>query len=314
MRERRRSRLLAWRRRRPDASRSVASSRFAPGLLTCGLPASLLLAIGTGIPSHAADLGLPRGMQERVDKAMEALKGDFTLTLGARGYYEPRYEGGKPGQFSGLPLLSIKPKGSFEKFTSPRESSGVTIWETEQVYFGPVVGFNNERYPSDDRSLRGSRTVDFAVEPGLFIEYFPTPAFRMRAEFRQGIGGHHGEIFDFSADFIRRFDRDKWLIAAGPRVTLATAAALRPYFDVTPAQAAATGLPAYVAKGGLRSAGFGVDLRYNWTPRFQTEIFGEYERLLDSVAGSPLVRVRGDANQYKIGIGFSYKFDFHSPM
>lgn len=249
-----------------------------------------------------------------MDRAMESLKGDFTLTIGARGYYEPRYDGGKPGQFSGQPLISIKPKGSFEKFTSPRESSGVTIWETGQFFFGPVVNFNDERHPNDDRSLRGSRTVDFAVEPGLFLEYFPTRYFRVRTEFRQGIGGHHGQIFDISADFIRPFDNDRWLFAAGPRVTLATGAALRPYFDVTPAQAAATGLPAYVAKGGLRSAGFGLDLRYNWTPQFQTEIFGEYERLLDSVADSPLVRVRGDPNQYKIGIGISYKFDFHSPM
>lgn len=266
--------------------------------------------------AQAADLSpyFGKAIQEPVDRLMLALKGEFTLTVGARTYFEPRFDGGKAGVFTGAPLISIKPKGSFEKFTSPRESSGITVLETQTINIGPVLNFNNERLPSDDRALRGSHRVDFAFEPGFFIEYLPTDFLRFRAEFRQGIGGHHGQIFDFAADVFKHLDDKRWLVAAGPRLTVTTADAQRPYFDVRQAQSAATGLPIYTTSGGVRSAGFGVDIRYNWTDRFQTELFGEYERLLGSVADSPLVRFRGDPNQYKIGVGATYKFDFVSPM
>ena len=282
-----------------------------------GLCIGMLAAIGAWRDNaRAADLSpyIGKAMQDQADRLMLALRGEFTLTVGGRAYFEPRYDGGKAGVFTGAPLISVKPKGSFEKFTSPRESSGFTVLESEQFFIGPVFSFNNERLPGDDRALRGSHRVDFAFEPGLFIEYLPTDFLRLRAEFRQGIGGHHGQIFDFSADVFKHLDDKKWLVAAGPRLTIATADALGPYFDVRPPQAAATGLPIYTTRGGIRSAGFGVDFRYNWTERFQTELFGEYERLVDRVADSPLVRFRGDPNQYRIGVGATYKFDFVSPM
>lgn len=254
-------------------------------------------------------------VKKPVDRMMQALKGEFTLTVGSRVFFEPRFDGAKSGKFTGAPLISVKPKGSFEKFTSPRDSSGITVFDTERINIGPALNFQAERLSSDDRALRGRKNIDFVIEPGVFIEYFPTDFLRVRSEFRQGLGGHHGQIFDFSADAFTRLGEDqRWFVAAGPRLTLGTAAALKPYFDVTPGQAAASGLPVYRNSGGLRSVGFGAALRYNWTRRFETEIFGEYERLLDGVADSPLVRQRGDPNQYKIGIGASYKFDFLSPM
>ncbi|MBY0613409.1 MAG: MipA/OmpV family protein [Beijerinckiaceae bacterium] len=266
---------------------------------------------------HAADPAADFDgiIRKPVDRMMQALKGEFTLTVGSRVYFEPRFDGAKSGKFTGAPLISVKPKGSFEKFTSPRDSSGITVFDTERINIGPALNFQAERLSSDDRALRGRKNIDFVIEPGIFIEYFPTDFLRLRSEFRQGLGGHHGQIFDFSADAYTRLGEDKrWFVAAGPRLTLATGAALKPYFDVTPLQSAASGLPVYRNGGGLRSVGFGGALRYSWTRRFETEIFGEYERLLDGVADSPLVRQRGDPNQYRIGIGATYKFDFLSPM
>jgi MipA family protein len=55
-------------------------------------------------------------------------------------------------------------------------------------------------------------------------------------------------------------------------------------------------------------------LRYAWTKHIDTEVFGEYERLLGSSAKAPLVRQRGSANQFVAGLGLSYKFDFALPF
>ena len=279
------------------------------------LTAGLLTSAAFAQPANAADLAASIGevVQPRVDRLMLALKGEFTMTVGTRVYFEPRFDGSRSDTFSAAPLVSVKPKGSFEKFTSPRDSSGITVLDTERINIGPALNFQAERVSRDDRALLGRKNIDFVFEPGIFIEYFPTDHLRLRTEVRQGLGGHHGQIFDFSADAFTRFN-EKWFVAVGPRLTLATAAALKPYFDVTLGQSIASGLPVYSNHGGLRSVGFGAALRYSWNARWESEIFGEYERLLDGVAQSPLILRRGDANQYKVGVGVTYKFDFLSPM
>jgi outer membrane scaffolding protein for murein synthesis (MipA/OmpV family) len=53
----------------------------------------------------------------------------------------------------------------------------------------------------------------------------------------------------------------------------------------------------------------GAQARYKFTPQLAGHIFVEYERLAEDVANSPLVTLRGDANQIQVGIGASYAFD-----
>ena len=64
------------------------------------------------------------------------------------------------------------------------------------------------------------------------------------------------------------------------------------------------------AKGGLHSAGAGAQISYKLTPQWELHSSVEYARLLGDAAASPLVKLRGSANQTTIGIGVSYSFDF----
>lgn len=96
-------------------------------------------------------------------------------------------------------------------------------------------------------------------------------------------------------------------------MTLATTAATSPYFGINAAQSAASGLPLFDAKGGVRSVGAGTQARYFWTPQFATHAFLEYERLTGDAAGSPLVEQRGTPNQLTIGFGATHSFDIKSP-
>jgi outer membrane protein len=134
------------------------------------------------------------------------------------------------------------------------------------------------------------------------------PWLRTRAEARQGIGGHHGMVFDISADGVAPVT-EKLTLSAGPRVSLATAAALRPYFGVDAVQAAASGLPVYQPQGGVRAIGFGVQARQQWTPQWATNAFVEYDRLVGDAARSPILSRNGSANQVTVGLGLSYAFD-----
>ena len=93
----------------------------------------------------------------------------------------------------------------------------------------------------------------------------------------------------------------------------ASTAATTPYFGINAGQSAASGLPLFDAKGGVRSVGAGTQARYFWTPQFATHAFVEYERLTGDAASSPLVEQRGTPNQLTFGIGATRSFDIKSP-
>ena len=241
------------------------------------------------------------------------LQGEYTLALGARGFLEPVFVGAKKNQPAFLPIISFNKKGTVDTFSSPHDSFNAAIVETLFFRAGPVLGFQLARNQRDDKALSGLNKVGVALEPGFFAEIFPAEYTRLRAEFRQGVTGHFGQILDFSADTYAHF-LDKWLVAVGPRLSLTSSRALKPYFDINPTQSFKSGLPIYTSKSGLRSVGFGSVMKYTWTSKLETELFGEYERLIGSTAKSSLVSIRGSKNQFSAGLGVSYKFDFTSPF
>src|SRR5262249_42888585 len=148
--------------------------------------------------------------------------------------------------------------------------------------------------------LNGLGDVNAAFEFGGFIEYFPVDWFRLRNETRQGFGGHHGVVSDFSADFIVPATR-MLTISGGPRFTWESTEATAPYFGIDPAQAIATGLRQFDARGGARSAGAGVQVKDRINPQWEVQSYVEYDRLLGDAANSPLVTMRGSVNQTRVG-------------
>ena len=150
--------------------------------------------------------------------------------------------------------------------------------------------------------------MDWTVEIGGFAEYWVVPWLRTRAEVRQGIGGHSGIIGDVMADFVWRAT-PQLTLSGGPRLTIASAAALNPYFGVDAAESIASGLPVYRVPGGIRSYGVGAQARYAWTQQWATHVYAEYDRLVGDVADSPIVRLRGSRDQWTFGAGVTYTFD-----
>jgi outer membrane protein len=243
-----------------------------------------------------------------VGASAPAAASEWTVMLGAEGRVQPTFEGSDSYEVVPYPLIDIRPAGTAEHFKSSRDGFSFGLYESGPFRFGLVGHVVLPRNDSDDDALRGLGDVDWAVELGAFAEYWPVNWLRTRAELVQGIGGHHGLVADFSADVVVPV-MPKLTVSGGPRLTLATASAISPYFDVTPAQSLASGLPVYDAGGGIRSYGVGAQARYQWTPRWESHVFVEYERLADDVADSPLVSLRGSPDQVQAGIGVSYTFD-----
>ncbi len=239
---------------------------------------------------------------------LPSVSGNWTVMVGAGGEYKPDFEGAKRSMLSPVPIFSLRRAGSTEQFRGPRDSASIALIDFGDLRAGPAAKFRLARNANSYSELNGLGDVKAAVELGGFVEYFPVDWFRVRAEARQGFGGHHGVVADVSADVIVPV-MQRFIISAGPRFTWESTKATSPYFGIDAVQAAASGLPAFNAKGGAHSVGAGAQVSYRIDPQWEVHSYVEYERLLGDAAKSPLVAVRGSANQTTIGIGASYSFD-----
>jgi outer membrane protein len=238
--------------------------------------------------------------------------GLWTVTVGVDGELMPDFEGAKAYMLSPVPIFSVRRAGTPDRFRSPRDGASLTLVEFDGFHAGPVGRLRPARNAADNSALTGLGDVNMALELGGFAEYFPVDWLRARVEVRQGFGGHHGVVADLSADVIVPLvERLVW--SAGPRFTLEDTRATAPYFGINAAQAMASGLAMFDAKGGAHSVGAGTQVRYQINPQWEAHSYVEYDRLLGSAAASPLVAQRGSPNQLTVGLGASYSFDVRVP-
>ena len=172
---------------------------------------------------------------------------------------------------------------------------------------GPLISINFGRSESDSPDLHGLGDVGISFELGAFVSYtIDGMRFRLRA--RQDVAdGHKGATVQ--ADISKTFFH-------GPRVSLsgfvaaegASAAYMKSFFGVTGTQSINSGLPVY-------HAGAGAEGRLD-RPQRQLQAVGHlnlfanvgYERLLGGAADSPLVQLRGWANQATLSSFIVYSF------
>ena len=101
---------------------------------------------------------------------------------------------------------------------------------------------------------------------------------------------------------------DRLAVGANGTLSLATSKYLKSFFGVTPRQAALSGLPVFHPSGGLKSAFLGFQSSYTLTPSWALLAHLGYERLLGDAAASPLIKLRGDANQALVSAFAVYTF------
>jgi outer membrane protein len=280
--------------------------RFALAAFVVAAPG---LAVAADLPAAAPAPTLPTTYAPAVP--------DWIVTVGAEARMVPAWPGALDSKFafSGLPLFSVRNAGMPPAYFGPRDSFGFAVIDFDQFKFGPAGRLIWERTASQYTQLNGLGNVDFAVQAGGFVEFWPVSWLRLRTELRQGIGGETGLTGDALLDAVVPLGQFRF--SAGPRVTAQSAAAVSPYFSITAAQSAASTisglpmLPVYNAAGGLYSYGAGGQTEYFWSPQWATHAFVEYERLTGSVADSPLVTQRGSPNQFTFGLGATYSFNMH---
>lgn len=233
----------------------------------------------------------------------------LTVTIGASGGAAPKYEGSDKTAFSAMPIFNIRPVGTPPRFTSPRESFGVTLFETGPLSVGPVINLQRIRRINNEPAAWSSFDQSkVAVELGAFADYWFANWLRYRLELRQGVSAGQGFIADQSLDLVQLFG--PWQLSGGPRMRIVNDRANSRSFDINAAQAVASGIPVYDAGGGVRSVGAGGQVLYRFNPQWAVHGFVEYDRLVGDAGDSTLVKVRGSADQVSVGAGFQYSFDW----
>jgi outer membrane protein len=261
-----------------------------------------LLAIATALAAAAA---APAAAQET--------GGERIVTVGAGVQTIPRYPGARERQLSVLARLLLDRPGEPMRFRAPDQGTGLGLMgRNSAIDFGPAVQLRLSRRSGRDVPA-GVPGVGFTVEAGGFIQAMLGDSFRVRAEGRQGIGGHKGAVLDLSADAIVRGRADNSLFSIGPRLRLSDARYQRAYFGVTPGAALATGLPVYTPGGGIHAVGVSSGLTQKLGGPWGVYAYAGYDRLIDQAGRSPLVRRYGRRDEISGGVALTYSFRMRLP-
>ncbi|MGO4707327.1 MipA/OmpV family protein [Microvirga sp. 2MCAF38] len=220
----------------------------------------------------------------------------------------PRYPGADDFGFIAYPSISFSRVGTVQRFSAPDDGLSFSVLEDSGLRVGVVGRFQGGRYLKDDRKLFGLDKINWAVEPGVFVEYWPVAFLRARAEIRRGFNGHEGFVADFGIDWVQQYGA--FTVSLGPRLSLADSEFMQTYFGVTPFEASLNGLVTpYKPSGGIESVGATAGVTYNWSDRWSTTAFVTYKRLVGDAADSPIVKRFGSENQIGLGLTVSYSFD-----
>jgi MipA family protein len=268
---------------------------------TAALVAFLCFSIGG---AHCADLSTDYPLSYK-----DGPGGYWVVTLGGYGAAEPAFPGSKKYDFAFVPVVDIYRAGEREWLTLPLDAISITLYQAGNFRAGVAGDYIFDRNHNDDSAARGLRDINYTLQAGGFAEYYPAPFLRTRVEVLQGFTGTDSLVANLSADFIFR-PSCCWLFTAGPRLQFANTQYESTFFSVNAVESARTFLPTFHASGGLNSAGVDATARYNVTEHFSVRAFADWERLVGDGADSPIVKFRGSQDQFEVGIGVAYKFNY----
>jgi outer membrane scaffolding protein for murein synthesis (MipA/OmpV family) len=244
---------------------------------------------------------------------------DWKFTLGAGVMYIPAFIGSKDYQAMVFPDIKVEYKDRF--FASPFEGVGYNVINRDGWRAGPIMKFDFGRSEDDDspfriggkktNALRGLGDMDATPELGGFVEYNYEP-FSYTLELRQGVGGHEGLVGEIGLHYMGFTEQlgKPVMYAFGPRVIFADSTYNNAYFGINSTQSTNSGLAGYSADSGLVSYGISAFVVMSVSESVSLGVFGGYDRLGSEAADSPLIKERGDENQFMGGVRISYEFGY----
>lgn len=285
-------------------------------------PSTIALALtfaGLSAPAFAQSADAPAGVPsgDLPDPAADR------LSVGVGAGFVPSYEGSNDyvvipglvvqGQVDGHSFWTRGAQASFDLIPN-RDANAL------HVELGPTIGarFNRSGRVVDDR-VRALGKRKIALEVGGFVGLSKTgvvtsdyDTLSLRVTVVHDVTGiHDSTIVTPSLNYGTPLSRHAYVGLSGS-VDLVEDGYARTYFSVTPAGSAASGLPVFSAKGGLKSYTLSAMAARSITGDLThgLALFGmaSYSRLLNDFSASPIVSDAGSPNQWFGAVGVGYTF------
>lgn len=234
---------------------------------------------------------------------------DWQAMLGAGAIYAPDYEGSDEYEVMPFPFVAVSYRDLLYVRGPEIGLNLVRLKPTDdlKINLGPIARYRRDRSEDRNDDLRGLGDVDMAIELGGALAVEHRNAW-VRVEVAQDVaGGHEGLVAEGQAGI--RFDLAERLGASvSAQASWADTDYMATYFNVSPAQSAASGLRVYQAGSGLKDAGASLGLNYRLGGNWMISAIGGYTRLLGDAGDAPLVRERGSLDQWQGGLFIAYRF------
>ncbi|MEX2352713.1 MAG: MipA/OmpV family protein, partial [Gammaproteobacteria bacterium] len=211
----------------------------------------------------------------------------------------PDYDGSDDYKLSIKPLLTLRYRDVVQIDNNRLRVFVVgseLMVPSEKFKAGPLLKIGSGRDESGNTDLAGLGEVGNSIELGVFASYETGPA-QLRLRLQQDIAnGHSGMMIigDVQVGFYRT---DKMTIIGSISLTWANENYMESSFGVNGAQSVASGLPVFNAGSGLKDIRGGFGANYNISEYWSILGFAGYARSLGDANDSPIVTLRGSANQ-----------------
>jgi MipA family protein len=126
----------------------------------------------------------------------------WLITAGADARAVPRYMGSNASAIVPVPYFDVRRPGSQEGFHTPRDGTGIALFDNGVLAIGPVGSLIWRRWESYSSSLKGLGNVNFTGLIGGFADYWAMPWLRSRVEVLGGFGGATGVMTNLSIDAV----------------------------------------------------------------------------------------------------------------
>jgi len=244
-----------------------------------------------------------------------------TVTIGGGAAYIPDYEGSDDYRI--IPAAAIRGRVSGISFFTRATYLYVDVIARGdgalELDVGPIAGVRlNRTGKIRDDFVDRLPELNTAVEVGGFVGVTyhgltnPYDALSFRVDVVKDVANAHGStLVTPTIDFGTPLSRFTY-VGASLSAEWAGGGYADYYYSITPAEALASGLPAYDADGGFKNWRLGLlinqSISGDLTHGFSIFGTGSYSRLSGDFKDSPIVDARGSAGQWLAALGLAYTF------
>ena len=302
----------------------IINLRHVPSIPARALRAHSLLAgallLAAPLPAFAQDRSSASDLPS--DQGEVFTDGDY-LILGVGAGYMPSYEGSDNYIITGAPVI----RGSYHGFDFESRGTAVAVDVLPNpndaafnLLLGPELRINFDRTNRiNDTAVRALGERDVAIEAGGFAGFAysgllnPYDSVTARVDVLTDVSSQHdGTLVIPSLAYSTPLSQAIFAFVSVDG-TWADDNYTDAFFSVTPAGALASGLPVYTAQGGWKDVSINFGANYDLSGDLRDGGLGvfvgaSYSRILEDAADSPIVRLRGDRDQWFVAGGVTYGF------